>query len=127
MLAYHYQHLITVLFITPLILVLLILYMCMYSSSSTLQLQHYDLHIAFAHSDCSLLLCLQSNSSEKTLPDQSGEKRGSGDGEAVMLHHSMYRQPSLSKALEEWDIPYSELIVEEELGTGHVGTVYKYA
>lgn len=37
----------------------------------------------------------------------------------------MYRQPSLSKALEEWDIPYSELIVEDELGTGHVGTVYR--
>lgn len=67
---------------------------------------------------------LQSNSSEKTLPDQA-ELKG-GEGEAVMLHQSMYRQPSLSKALEEWDIPYSELSVEEELGTGHVGTVYKY-
>ena len=38
----------------------------------------------------------------------------------------MYRQPSLSRALEEWIIPYEELDIEEEIGSGHVGTVYRY-
>lgn len=41
-------------------------------------------------------------------------------------HTPMYRQPSLSKALEEWIIPYNELKFGDELGTGNLGTVYKY-
>ena len=63
----------------------------------------------------------QSNSSEKTLPEHmdSTQKVNS----SVDSHSPMLRQPSLSKALEEWDIPYHELQIEDELGTGHIGTV----
>lgn len=69
---------------------------------------------------------LQSTSSDKTLPDQlefKGRTSSSGGGGEFSV--AMMRQPSLSKALEEWDIPYEELIIEEELGAGHVATVYR--
>lgn len=63
---------------------------------------------------------LQSNSSERTLPDQLESSFIADDALTPM-----YRQPSLSRALEEWIIPYEELCVEELIGSGHVGTVYK--
>ena len=66
------------------------------------------------------MLLLQSNSSEKTLPEQGEIHLRIDDA-----HIPMYRQPSLSRALEEWIIPYDELDIEEEIGSGHVGTVYR--
>lgn len=31
----------------------------------------------------------------------------------------------LSVTLKEWDIPYEQLVIEESIGTGRFGIVYK--
>lgn len=57
--------------------------------------------------------------SDKTLPDRTGSI-DSQDPD----HLPVIRQPSLTKALEEWDIPYSDLKIVKPIGTGRFGTVY---
>ena len=47
------------------------------------------------------------------------------EGKTDSGHTAVLRQPSLGRALEEWDIPYEELVIGEVLGTGHVGTVHR--
>lgn len=62
-----------------------------------------------------------SNTSEKTLP----ERVNSVDSQDDPLGGNLWRQNSLSVTLKEWDIPYEQLVIEEPIGTGRFGTVYK--
>ena len=62
-----------------------------------------------------------SNTSEKTLP----ERVNSVDSQDDPLGGNLWRQNSLSVTLKEWDIPYEQLVLEEPIGTGRFGTVYK--
>ncbi|KAF6037717.1 hypothetical protein EB796_003979 [Bugula neritina] len=80
-----------------------------------------ELNVDTQKSEGSDQTVIDSNSSERTLPEQL-EISFKGEDD----HTPMYRQPSLSKALEEWIIPYNELKFGDELGTGNLGTVYKY-
>ncbi|XP_063395832.1 kinase suppressor of Ras 2-like isoform X1 [Mytilus trossulus] len=62
-----------------------------------------------------------SNTSEKTLP----ERVNSVDSQDDPLGGNLWRQNSLSVTLKEWDIPYEQLVIEESIGTGRFGIVYK--
>lgn len=63
-----------------------------------------------------------STDSEKTLAGRV-DSQDSQVSDMDPMERSWPRQNSLS--LKEWDIPYQELAIEEKLGTGRFGTVYK--
>lgn len=63
-----------------------------------------------------------STDSEKTLAGRV-DSQDSQVSDMDPMERNWPRQNSLS--LREWDIPYNELAVEEKLGTGRFGTVFK--
>lgn len=80
----------------------------------------------------------KSSDSDKTISAASGSNSTSGSektlagrvdsidsqvSESDVGERSWPRQNSLT--LREWDIPYDELVIEEEIGTGRFGTVFK--
>ncbi|XP_064612266.1 kinase suppressor of Ras 2-like [Liolophura sinensis] len=64
---------------------------------------------------------IDSNTSEKTLPDRVD----SLDSQDDPFGHNWNRQNSLSVTLKEWDIPFGDLVLGDDIGTGRFGTVYR--
>ena len=64
-----------------------------------------------------------STDSEKTLTSYRVDSQDSQTSDIDPNDRPWPRQNSLT--LREWDIPYDEVKIEEEIGTGRFGTVYK--